>query len=85
MKDLNRHMKIGYCTISEAERRLFQCDQCDKTFTMSYHLKRHINGVHLKTKDFQCSECVYRCTNSFNLGIHIKVGNYIIPNLIIKL
>ena len=30
---------------------------CCKEFNNKYNLKRHINAVHLKIKDFQCEEC----------------------------
>ena len=37
----------------------FNCyyDFCGKEFNTKYNLKRHINSVHLKIKDFQCSIC----------------------------
>lgn len=31
------------------------CDKCEKTFGSSYGLRRHINTVHAKKKDFPCN------------------------------
>ena len=38
-------------------REYFACDDCDKTFSTGFSLRRHRRSVHLKEKPFQCTTC----------------------------
>ena len=35
----------------------FNCPECDYKAKTKQHLKRHLNGFHLKLKPFKCTEC----------------------------
>jgi len=73
VKDLKRHLRRKVCFVKEeSERRKHNCTQCEKVFTQKFHLERHINSVHLKTRSHFCTQCSYKTTNNFNLNIHIK-------------
>ena len=51
---------------------MFECDQCDKLFSRTGHLKRHIKMVHDKIKDIKCNQCEYTCSEQSTLNRHIK-------------
>ena len=55
--------------------KLFKCDDCGKTFPRNLDVKIHIDGVHLKLKNFHCH--VVGCSKSFavksSLQRHIKI------------
>ena len=35
----------------------YKCDQCEKKFTQSQHLKAH-KRIHTKEKPYECDKCV---------------------------
>ena len=45
----------------------FECDQCDKSFTVLGHLKKH-KLVHTGEKPFECDQC----DKSFKQACHLK-------------
>ena len=50
----------------------FNCEHCDKTFGHKGDLKRHINIVHLKQKNFICGLCEYTFGQKDHLKTHIN-------------
>ena len=60
---------------NHAEKVDIQCDHCGKTFKRNLDVKIHIDGVHLKLKNFHCH--VVGCNKSFSVKSsfqrHIKI------------
>ena len=52
--------------------KTFKCDQCDKYFSQSMVLKRHINTVHEGQKNHQCDLCGKAFGEKADLKTHIK-------------
>jgi KRAB domain-containing zinc finger protein len=50
----------------------FQCDKCNKVFTVNGHLKRHIKSIHDKIKNIKCDKCEYLCSTNECLKRHTK-------------
>jgi uncharacterized C2H2 Zn-finger protein len=50
----------------------FNCEYCDKTFGQKGDLKRHINTVHLKQKNYKCDHCNESFGKKSNLKRHIN-------------
>ena len=55
-------------TTKTKEESIFECNECDKEFTMKYSLKLHHQTVHLKIKKFVCDSC----NMSFGYKHHLK-------------
>ena len=49
-----------------------QCDDCGKAFGDRYKLKRHVEGVHQKIKNFECTICSSKFYRKFHLERHNK-------------
>ena len=49
-----------------------KCDSCDKSFTRSGHLKRHIKTLHEGKTNVRCDSCEEYFTESGSLKKHIK-------------
>ncbi|KAM3172703.1 hypothetical protein ACTXT7_013991 [Hymenolepis weldensis] len=52
---------------------VFKCEMCEKSFSQSGHLKRHVEAVHKKLKPFQCGECDRAFYTKRNLQLHVDV------------
>ena len=48
----------------------YSCNQCDKTFTLQGHLKRHILTVHEGVK-YPCNQCDKTFTQQQHLKMHL--------------
>ena len=48
------------------------CRLCNKTFASPNYLKKHVETVHEKRKDYQCNICHRGFTQGSNLKVHIK-------------
>ena len=48
------------------------CKFCNVTLSSNFHLKNHIDSVHLKKQDFKCNECKASFGLEGNLKRHIK-------------
>ena len=49
----------------------FQCQECEKTFSENYNLKRHVDIIHGGIK-YKCQQCPKVYTSNENLKIHVK-------------
>ena len=49
-----------------------KCESCGKSFTRSHDLKRHINMVHNKCRDYKCESCGKAFAEAGNLKRHIN-------------
>ena len=54
--------------------REFMCDQCDKRFFTSTHLKEHVEGVHGEKE--HCSLCDYKTTSRRSIEKHIAINHF---------
>lgn len=50
----------------------FQCQDCEKAFRRSEHLKRHVRSVHSTERPFPCMLCEKKFSRSDNLSQHLK-------------
>ena len=50
----------------------FTCEYCDKEFGQRGTMNRHINTLHLKTKDFKCGQCEKEFGQKRHLQTHIQ-------------
>ena len=41
----------------EPKKSGYMCDQCDKVFSRSHGLKRHVQSLHSGVKEFTCDKC----------------------------
>jgi len=69
VKELKQH-KVRGCPYGK-KRPHYQCDHCEKSFTLKNGLNRHLRAVHFKIKDHSCAKCNYTTAESFNLRMHI--------------
>ncbi|XP_050067247.1 myoneurin [Anopheles maculipalpis] len=53
--------------------RTHQCDQCSKSFTSRNKLQSHVNGVHLRKRDFKCDICDKAFLEKNNLKGHMRI------------
>ena len=51
----------------------YQCDICEKSFTMKSDLRRHVATVHNKERPFQCPQCSKTFGQSGSLKTHVSV------------
>ena len=62
--------------LAEESKSLFkstlECEQCQKTFTEKYKLRRHQDTVHLKLKPYKCDHCGKCFGERYSLTKHIK-------------
>ncbi|CCE65927.1 hypothetical protein TPHA_0N01460 [Tetrapisispora phaffii CBS 4417] len=52
--------------------KTFKCNNCEKAFRRSEHLKRHIRSVHSSERPFPCNYCEKKFSRSDNLSQHLK-------------
>ena len=50
--------------------KIIQCDKCLMKFSANNSLKRHIENIHLKEKNFKCEFCEFTCNHKPNLKKH---------------
>ena len=66
-KDLNYHLRMAQCDKKKDEKIMYQCDDCEKKFTLEASLAKHKKGIHEKIKDKICPQC-----SSCNLKLHVN-------------
>ena len=72
--DMDSHLSHVHCsdeTIYKA--RSVQCADCEETFTMQYHLKRHYRNVH-NAVPATCEHCGFVSRNDAALRSHVLYG-----------
>ena len=47
---------------------MYKCEDCNREFKKKYHLRRHIENVHLK--QFQCKSCNAKFKTEDELSLH---------------
>ena len=50
----------------------FNCNECSKTFTKEYNLKRHIKSVHEQIKPHQCGICSKSFSRKLHRDYHLR-------------
>ena len=56
----------------ENENKSFKCSRCDKTFTTSFNMKKHIKTIHEGQRNYKCDSCGKSYKESGSLNFHIK-------------
>ncbi|OQR67733.1 zinc finger protein-like, partial [Tropilaelaps mercedesae] len=73
---LRNHMVIHKDKNAEEAKDLWyspkMCDLCQRTFSDTKCLKKHIETVHMKLKKFECSLCGYQAARKTMLKIHMR-------------
>ena len=59
---------------NEKTRSSNACDQCDKQYTQTHNLKKHIRTVHEEVR-FKCSECGKQASQRTDLKKHIEAAH----------
>lgn len=67
---VNRQQKEKSSTKKPYQKWKNQCDECGKAFGDRYKLKRHVEGVHQKIKNFECTICPSKFYRKFHLERH---------------
>mgnify|MGYP001229303721 CR=1 FL=1 len=62
----------------KVSKKNFVCTQCTASYTRNLSLQRHINGVHLKLKQYKCTfdNCDYSTAWSSELNSHRDTKHY---------
>ena len=50
----------------------FRCKYCDRSFSISSNLQRHVRNIHNKEKPFKCHLCSRCFGQQTNLDRHLK-------------
>jgi len=69
----NVQSKLSKHKIYKHIGRTVLCDQCDKKYFFSSHLKEHINSVHSTSGLLSCSACTYTTVGEKNLKAHFNL------------
>ena len=71
--DLKR--KCSFACKLDGCKKLFRthiCPQCNAAFGRANHLKRHVQTIHEKCKDFVCPECARAFGRADKLALHVR-------------
>lgn len=59
------------------------CPHCNVKIMVQAQLKRHIERVHLKIKNFNCDQCDYACYFKYSLDNHVKHSHCIQSTIVL--
>ena len=74
------HYLITHQVKDDKAKTLAQCSICEKDFENKHTLKRHIQRVHERKKNFKCSICSMTCLDNWKLKRHKKL--HLNPNYV---
>jgi len=69
-KDVVSEENSGRCTLT-VPNKVHSCDQCDKSYTSTSYLKRHISRDHMKVR-YACDKCDKSYTSKQSLKFHVN-------------
>ena len=70
---LRQHMSLKHIKKKvEKQKRIFSCDQCEKTYSTHQNLKEHQLVVHEKQTPFVCDKCPRKFGQRSNLDTHVS-------------
>ncbi|KAG8541093.1 hypothetical protein GDO81_029720 [Engystomops pustulosus] len=58
--------------VRKARERQIKCPKCDKHFSRTNHLKKHLNS-HLGKRDYVCEKCSKAFLTKYHLTRHLKI------------
>ncbi|CAX45142.1 transcription factor, putative [Candida dubliniensis CD36] len=76
----NTHNNVSPNGSNNNSQASFSCNECDKQFKRSEHLKRHQRSVHSNDRPFACKYCEKKFSRSDNLAQHLKTHSKIDSN-----
>ena len=74
------HYLITHQVKEDKAKTLAQCSICEKDFENKHTLKRHIQRVHERKKNFKCSICSMTCLDNWKLKRHRRL--HLNPNYV---
>ena len=66
--NFSKCMKVRY-----VDKSVFTCSECDKTFSRSTTLTRHIKRIHFRIRPHKCGQCTMCFTIASELKRHMQV------------
>ena len=67
-RNLNRHIKIH--DDKSSNKKMYQCDLCNKIFKKENYIEFHKKTVHEKQKMFKCDICFQSFSRTWILNVH---------------
>ena len=67
---IKNKMKSKSTSKVHRKSKLFKCCFCDKTFSQSNNVNRHVSLVHEKQKSYKCETCEKSFSTNQNLKVH---------------
>ena len=67
--------RIGHCQnheVTHTGELPYECDFCDRKFSMRCNKKRHIDEMHIKDKKHECDKCGKKFSRNYHLKRHRK-------------
>ncbi|CAH0731666.1 unnamed protein product, partial [Brenthis ino] len=71
---LKQHLKIAAPHVNYMDLP-FQCNHCEKRFSVRRDVDRHMNRVHLNIKPYQCDKCDKAYVNAWSLTEHSRFAH----------
>eukprot|EP00088_Acartia_fossae_P028869 TRINITY_DN2967_c2_g1_i4.p1 TRINITY_DN2967_c2_g1~~TRINITY_DN2967_c2_g1_i4.p1 ORF type:complete len:610 (-),score=95.44 TRINITY_DN2967_c2_g1_i4:144-1973(-) len=73
--DLTRHTRCHLAPMAVGDHvTLFQCSECNKSFSRNYLLTNHMHKEHSKFKPWKCTMCQEKFVSRANLLDHLKAS-----------